>query len=137
MKKIALILLLLSQGAMADDVLCGDAIIKEFHKARALYLSPESIRARGFQDPRMKAWKEGVDRLSEKCPKLSYIDLPFGRAIGVSSLYDLMFAYINGKGIEEYQAQFSLALVCHEKPDACSKYIEKPSADAFEDFLDN
>ncbi|MCY1552803.1 hypothetical protein D9M68_892230 [compost metagenome] len=60
--------------------------------------------------------------------------MPFDRAVGVYELYDLMGAYISGKGVEEWQAKFSLALVCHENPDACSKYVKKTSSKELEDF---
>lgn len=137
MKNIALISLLLSCPVMANEFSCGDAIIEQFHKARELYLSIQNIHVQGYQNPKVATWKSEVDKLRQKCGSVSDIDLPFDRTIGTHNLYDLMGAYIDGKGVEEWQAKFSLALVCHEKPDACSKYINKASSKELEDFLND
>ncbi|WP_141234422.1 hypothetical protein [Pseudomonas sp. Irchel s3b6] len=138
MKKIAFLgLLLLSCHVMAKESSCDDALIEQFHKARELYLSIQSIHTQGYQNPKIATWKSGVDKLSQKCNSMSYINLPFDRTIGTHDLYDLMEAYINGKGIEEWQAKFSLALVCHETPAACSKYISKTSPNDLDEFLDS
>lgn len=134
-KNIALLSLLLSCHVMANESPCDDAIIEQFHKARELYLSIQGIHAEGYQNPKIAAWKSETDRLREKCDSISDIDLPFDRAIGTHNLYDLMEAYINGKGVEEWQTKFSLALICHENPNACSKYINKTSPKEIEDFL--
>jgi len=136
MKNIALLCLLLSSHAVAKDPSCDDAIIQQFHKARELYLSAQSIRVEGYQNSKVANWKSETDKLRQKCNAISYINLPFDRSVGVHDLYDLMGAYINGKGIEEWQGKFSLALVCHETPDACSKYISQTSPKDLEDFLD-
>lgn len=137
MKHIALLSLLLSSHVMANEPPCDGAIIEQFHKARELYLSIQGIHTEGYQNPKIASWKSEVDKLSQKCSSISDINLPFDRAIGTHNLYDLMGAYINGEGIEEWQAKFSLALVCHEKPDACSKYINQTSPKEIEDLLDS
>ncbi|WP_139381050.1 hypothetical protein [Pseudomonas ogarae] len=137
MKNIALLSLLLSCHAMANETPCDNAIIEQFHKARELYLSIQNIHTEGYQNPKIAIWKSETDKLRQKCNSISYIDLPFDRAIGAHDLYDLMGAYINGKGVEEWQTKFSLALVCHETPNACSKYINKTSPKELEEFLDS
>ncbi|WP_447791037.1 hypothetical protein [Pseudomonas farris] len=137
MKNIALLSLLLSFPVMANEFSCDEAIIEQFHKARELYLSVQSIHAEGYQNPKIAIWKSEVDKLRQKCGSISDIDLPFDRAIGTHNLYDLMGAYIDGKGIEEWQTKFSLALVCHENPGACSKYINQASPKELEDLLNS
>lgn len=137
MKSIVFLSLLLSCHVMANEPPCADAIIEQFHKARELYLSIQSIHTEGYQNHKIASWKSEADKLSQKCNSISYMELPFDRAIGTHNLYDLMGAYISGKGIEEWQAKFSLALVCHETPNACSKYINRASSKELEDFLNS
>lgn len=135
MKKIVLLTFLLSCNAVASEPSCDKAIIEQFIKARELYLSIKSISSEGYQNPRIALWKSDVEELSQRCG-FSSIDLPFDRSVVAHDLLDLMGAYIFGKGIEEWQAKFSLALVCHENPEACSKYINKESSKELEGFMD-
>lgn len=135
MRSVALIILLGSSHTMASETTCSKAIIDKFLQAREIFLSVDSLQKDGYRSPDAVLWKSETDKLGKKCNSASYIELPFGRAIGVSELYDLMGAYIYGKGIEEWQAKFSLAQICYENKKVCSKYLEKTSSKDLDDLL--
>ncbi|QJY38205.1 hypothetical protein HOO69_16690 (plasmid) [Vibrio europaeus] len=118
--------IVLSFSSFANDLNCEQLILDQFEGARILYSTEADIHRLGYQNPKLASWKEGVDKLNSKCVTEA-IELPFERQIYTSDLYSLMQAYITGKGIEEWQTKFTLALVCNQAPSACEKYISKPT----------
>lgn len=122
-----------SLSAKTEDVECQKLIVDQFKQARELYLSVSDFHSLGYQSPKVASWKEKTSAVVQKC-STDTIALPFDRTIWASDLYSLMQAYIQGKGIEEWQAKFSLALICTQSPKACEPYINEPSQEELSDI---
>ncbi len=114
----------LSFSALANNLNCERLIVDKFESARGLYITEANIHKIGYQNSRLASWKVEVDDLNSKCANEA-VKLPFDRQIYAADLYSLMQSYITGKGLEEWQAKFTLALVCNKTPSACERYIVK------------
>ncbi|EHH2507426.1 hypothetical protein [Vibrio parahaemolyticus] len=129
--KCALFLSLFFSSSALSSADCDNQVLSQFQNARHLFLTEESIHENGYSNEKVALWKQAVDQLNEKC--ITAIDIPFDRGVYPSDLYSLMSSYISGKGIEEWQSKFTLALICTESPSVCEPYMTKlPSQDDIE-----